>query len=300
MIKTIIFFIAPLILTSPLSASTVLAPKGNRPKAIIVFLHGCKMDGKAFAKLTGIEKEIEKENIVAFFPSQNSSNNSDHCWNWFLPVNQSRFISFEHFSIFSEMQELQKKYGLTAEQTYLTGLSSGAAYAMNLMSCFPEKFNGLAIHSGLSYLAATDIFYANQALIQGPQFNAVMTAQAAYKCGGFFHRPKKTLLIHGKADVRVNPKNFFETTEHFVHLNDYFDDGYRNNSFPTIVSTKTISPQGRYSYQESRYTSAGKEILRTLFIDQLQHKWSGGSVNETYADSSGPNINHIMLDYFLK
>jgi poly(hydroxyalkanoate) depolymerase family esterase len=285
-------------------AQVILAPVLNNhqqsPRALVVFLHGCKMDGTEFARTTAIDEFIEKENIVALFPSQNDQYNSDHCWNWFLPLNQSRFISLEHFSILDQISRAQTKYKLKAENTFLVGLSSGGAYAMNLVSCFPEKFNGVAIHSGLSYLAATDPLYANQALIKGPQFNAEFTSKEAFRCGGKNHHQMKTILIHGKEDKRVYPINFESMRQHFIHLYDLADDEKLNQSFPKVSFQFYKQTPKSYNYSEFNFeNSLHQVVLKTILIDQLEHKWSGGTEGETYADPKGPKVTKLILDYFL-
>jgi poly(hydroxyalkanoate) depolymerase family esterase len=285
-------------------AQISFAPRQNyqieRPRALFVFLHGCKMDGQQFARTTAIENFIEKEKIVAIFPSQNKNYNSDNCWNWFLPSNQNRFLSLEHFSILDQIEKAQSFYNIPSDKTFLVGLSSGAAYAINLASCFPEKFNGIALHSGLSYLAATDVLYANQALINGPQFKSSFTAEQAFLCGGKNHHLMKTLLIHGKEDKRVYPINFESMKEHFLYLYDLIDDGKLNQTFPALSTQFPIKSPNKYTYSEENFMTKFHEvILKSLFIEQLEHKWSGGAKNEPYADVNGPDATKLILDYFL-
>lgn len=297
MLKLLILFS---LFTPLVFGQVILAPKDSAPKALVVFLHGCKMDGAQFARTTEIQEFIENKKIVAIFPSQNDLSNSDHCWNWFLPMNQSRLISFEHFSILDQVTKTQAKYKLRSENTYLVGLSSGAAYAMNLVSCFPEKFKGVAIHSGLGYLAATDGLYANQALINGPQFQASFTAKEAFLCGGKNHHQMKTLIIHGKEDKRVYPVNFNSTKEHFIELYDLIDDGQRNQSFPNVSFESYSHSTKSYPYTEFNFENSLHQIvLKTIYVDHLEHKWSGGKDGETYADPKGPKITKLILDYFL-
>jgi poly(hydroxyalkanoate) depolymerase family esterase len=285
-------------------AQITLAPRLNNqiepPRALFVFLHGCKMDGEQFARTTAIENLIDEKKVVAIFPSQNKNYNSDNCWNWFLPANQNRFLSLEHFSILDQIERAQTFYKISSDKTFLVGLSSGAAYAINLVSCFPEKFNGIALHSGLSYLAATDVLYANHALTKGPQFKPSFTAEEAFQCGGKNHHVMKTLLIHGKEDKRVYPINFQSMKEHFINLYDLIDDGKLNQTFPVLTTQFQMKPQNKYGYSEENFKNNFHEvILKSLFIEQLAHKWSGGAKNEPYADANGPDITKILIDYFL-
>ncbi len=268
----------------------VFTPK-QAPKHLFVFLHGCKMDGKTFFETTNIKPLLEQKNIAAFYPSQSIYANIDHCWNWFFPINQTRSLSLENITIMSDVKKLQTKFNIAADKTFMIGLSAGAAQASNLISCFPDMFGGVVLHSGLSYLASSDISTASDVLLNGPELSPTETARRAIACGGILRKPIKTLLIHGKMDTRVKPVNFFHLQDHFVAFHDLLDDGEINQSFPKLIQTKTIQTPGRYSYKETKFD----DVIQSLYIDELKHQWSGGKSGMTYSDPNGPDINQIII-----
>jgi poly(hydroxyalkanoate) depolymerase family esterase len=72
----------------------VFIPKMLRPQvALVVVLHGCTQTAANYDLGSGWSQLAEDYGFVLLFPEQSRSNNSNLCFNWFVPDDTRRAMS---------------------------------------------------------------------------------------------------------------------------------------------------------------------------------------------------------------
>jgi poly(hydroxyalkanoate) depolymerase family esterase len=268
---------------------------------LIVALHGCKQDAKLFARITRFDAWADAHGYAVLYPEQSVLNNSDHCWNWFLPLNQIRG-SGEPAAIVALTEMAVQAYDLDRAHVFVTGISSGGAMADILASCYPEVFAAVAIHSGLEYQASTSIFTANSVLQTGGEISGEESARRALLCSaGLVHGPVRAMLLQGTSDVRVYPVAADKLWKQFTALGDWLDDGLRNRSFPhSPTRSLWVHPQalGAYPYLVDDVEFGGKVVIRRITVQGLAHAWSGGPAGFANSDPLGPDATGMIGEFF--
>ena len=66
------------------------ASAADRPRGLVVMLHGCKQDPDDFAAGTGMNAVAEAHGLMVAYPAQTGADNASSCWNWFRPADQMR------------------------------------------------------------------------------------------------------------------------------------------------------------------------------------------------------------------
>ncbi len=244
-------------------------PKGPILGTLVV-LHGCKQDAERIETVSGMDAEAAKNHFQVLYPNQNLALNSDHCWNWFLPVNQTRFPQIEPFG--PELGTLSLLISTFKGPKYLVGFSAGAAMSENLVACYPELFVGFAIHSGVVFEATSNILDAEQVLLTGATTSTSTMISDAKTCSGqaLLAKNKRAklsgILIHGKLDVRVYPIQFNQSK---AFLTGYLN--FLNNSH-----------------------------LQTFFVDGLAHEWSGGAAGYPNSNPNTMSATKLIVADFTK
>ncbi len=265
---------------------------------VFVVLHGCKQKAEDILRDTYFTDYAEKNQAIVFTPEQSLMNNWDHCWNWFLPANQQSFIISETQTIMAELSSFLLIHDIQLNPVYLVGFSSGAAQALNLLACHPESFQGAALHSGIAYRVAQDVFEADQVIQTGPRESNEELAQKLASCSdeaqSWAHM--KILLFHGSVDSRVVPANQVSIKNQFLSFYDYLDDKEFNNSHIYDSNFEVKTPIGKYPYQQETHEFYNNSILHSYLIQGLAHDWSGGNERLGRNDPLGPNATEMIFD----
>lgn len=301
--KNWIFFLLFIISFSTFSQGieydTFLPKNLNKDTAVYVLLHGCKQIPKDILEDTGFKKYAQEKNFAIITPKQNPFLNWDKCWNWFFPINQMNAFGSEISAIMYYVNSLKTLHGLRNNPTYVMGFSSGGAQAVNLFACFPEEFEGLAVHSGIAYGAAQDVFQATTVIEKGPLVGNQTLVKRINNCSsGFDWADKRVLLFQGKADTRVVPGNFNALKSQILGLFDLQDDGKVNNSNLVSIDETKVSKPLKYDYDYGYYEFAEGNSLETYLVDDMAHDWGGGSVRVNRNDPKGPETTQIIIDTF--
>ncbi len=257
---------------------------------LVVMLHGCHQNATDFARNTGMNALAEKYGFLVLYPQQDSLANLENCWNFFFPINQIR--SGEPAIIVGMVDAFKRSVAVDDTKIYAAGLSSGAAMAAVLGSCYSDIFSGLGIASGLEYEAAMDVPDAYSAMDNGSSMNPHQAAHDAIACTGRNHaRMQKVFAIQGTADTVVSPINLSQVVTQFNTMNASLGGAAESNPLNTVQGQV---PGGRsYSIQYFG-VSASQPMLAEVKVNGMDHAWSGGPEKAKYFDTTGPNASEML------
>ncbi len=269
----------------------------SAPRKLVVAIHGCKEDAEHFAKLTQLDDWAERDGFLVLYPQQDRFRNPEGCWNWFYPFNQMREVG-EAAVIASLAAEIAEKWNVSSEQSFLMGLSSGAAIAVSVASCHPDKFSAVMLHSGVQFKAAEFPFEAIRTLHRGSLRSPEFAGRQAALCAANTGKRMAALIVHGTKDERVVPLNGEQTLEQFAHLNAHVDPALKA-LFPLVpYRTESIQESSKLSFLVRDYGMEEELLLRHVSVEGLGHAWSGGPVGVVHSDPLGPDATALALEFF--
>jgi poly(hydroxyalkanoate) depolymerase family esterase len=264
------------------------------PRPLVVMLHGCDQNAADFATLTGMDALARRDRFVVVYPEQSLAANLYRCWNWFSVTEQSRGGEEARFVV-AAIDEAASQTKIDRAHVFAAGLSAGAAFAVVLGSCFPDRFLAVAAHSGLAFKAANTAGTAMWVMSGGPVYSADASAEGARLCAGM-NTPATALALTGDADNVVNPGHSTRIYEQFRALADWSDDGGRNDSIAASQFDE-VDDRGRSVQRTTTLLSNGRSVEH-VWITGLGHAWSGGHAGFKYSDPAGPVASEIILRFF--
>ncbi len=269
------------------------------PQRVLLTLHGCTQSGLEFANNGRLVELADQHNYLIIAPEQTRNRNTFRCWNWFKPAHQSRG-SGEPSLFIGVLERVFKKEQITDLPIYVVGFSAGAAMAVVMNSCFPEKFAGAVAVAGLPFKAANSVGSAFIAMSRGSRVNPLDSAKDAIACSGS-DRTSPLFLIHGEQDRTVNPVNSEKALEQTRIRADLVDDGSLNGSVTfQPVSEESRRSEGGMDYLLRMFENTNTQAVYVwhLAIEGLDHSWSGGSQG-SHMNPSGPPA-HLFIQRFIE
>lgn len=271
------------------------------PLPLIVALHGCKQNGDSFIASSRLESKAREEKFALLTISQNTAYNFDHCWNWFMPVNQAIQSSLGEASAIKYliMSLTAQPQQFDASRFYVIGMSAGAAMAANLVVCNPQLFKGAALHSGVAYHANSSVFDVERVIVDGSSYTSRELVDYAYNCAkptAKNLRTEKVVFVHGDQDKRVTMKM---SEDLFVQFSGYFEKAFAPQNLNFVLSENDVRVPGKYPYRMTQLMSPSTPIaLRKYIVNGLAHNWSGGDENFSHADPRGPDVTTEILQFW--
>ncbi|MET0314748.1 MAG: PHB depolymerase family esterase, partial [Hansschlegelia sp.] len=183
------------------------APAGLPKNApLVVVLHGCTQTAEGYESHAGWTKLADAEGFAVLYPEQSRSNNSQGCFNWFLPADSARGLG-ESRSIRGMVDAATTRFGTDPARVYVTGLSAGGAMAAALLADYPEVFAAGAVIAGLPCGAATSVSEAFEAMSQPREKSARQLGDIVRARSTHTGPWPRIQIWHGSADRTVTPKN---------------------------------------------------------------------------------------------
>jgi poly(hydroxyalkanoate) depolymerase family esterase len=256
------------------------ASQPDRPKGLILMLHGCNQTPDDFARGSDMNALAEKHGLAIAYPEQTHGHNAGLCWNWFKPGHQVRDAG-EPAILASLTRKLMKELGLGRDAVFVAGLSAGGAMAAILADVYPDLFSAAGVHSGLARGAARDVVTAASAMRSGGPAESPPPAVAPESL------PVRRIVFHGDADTTVHPSNA-------TMIGAAAMGGLAQ---PTRRSERSVRGRG---YVRSDFAGSGGVImLEVWMLLGAGHAWSGGRSAGSYTDSKGPDASAQMIRFFL-
>jgi len=269
----------------------VYVPAGadDRPRPLILMLHGCQQDAEDFARLTRLDPLADELGFIVLYPTQSRTANATGCWNWFLPEHR-RADQGEAAWLIALTRAIATRYQADPHHIHVAGLSAGGAMALTLAATQPALFRSVGVHSGLPHGLAQDQLSALTLMHQGP--TAVSGGRAAMDGISV-----PVIVFQGDADLRVNPANASGIIEQALSG----APEARSGLDALGVERETGRAPGGLGYTRTRYPAADGSIRAELWMVQGGgHAWFGGDPAASFAEPRGPDASREMVRFFLE
>lgn len=191
----------------------------HRPQspALVVVLHGCGQTAAGYDLGAGWSTLAKHYGFALLMPQQQSSNNSNGCFNWFNPEDTAR-DSGEACSIRQMIARMALDVGIDRRRVFVTGLSAGGAMTSVMLATYPEIFAGGAIIAGLPFGVATNMREALSGMYQSPSRPARELGDLVRNASSHKGPWPKLSVWHGSADRTVNPANADEIVKQWLDV----------------------------------------------------------------------------------
>lgn len=246
---------------------------------IVMMLHGCTQTPEDFAIGTGMNSLAEAHQFIVIYPEQARGANAQTCWNWFSPNDQRRDRG-EPEILAGIARQAMAQYDVSADRTFVAGLSAGAAMAVILGQAYPDVFAAIGAHSGLPYGSARDVASAFAAMAGQKPLDAAKPA----------HPGVRTIVFHGTADSTVHPSNGASIAR----------DAEGQGPSQSLQTTRKGTISGRSHTTTIGTGPEGRDHLEHWVIDGLGHAWSGGQRGGSYSDPNGPDASAELVRFFFE
>lgn len=268
-----------------LSCRVVTPPdEDGTPRPLVVMLHGCKQDAADFARGTRMDAAASGRGWFVAYVEQPASANPSRCWNWFRPQDQRRGAG-EPAAILRTIDEVVHAHAIDTSRIYVAGLSAGAAMAVVLAACHPDRIAAVAAHSGLPYGAAANVPAAFSAMSRGGDTPALA------KSGAHVGVPPALLVLHGDADATVAPINADRLVAQWLAAASAARATWQRH-------VERGHERGRAYARERWVGDDGRPMIESWRIEGAGHAWSGGDPAGSFADAAGPDASAIALQFF--
>ncbi|WP_425336085.1 extracellular catalytic domain type 1 short-chain-length polyhydroxyalkanoate depolymerase [Sinorhizobium numidicum] len=257
----------------------VPASAPDRPRGLVIMLHGCKQDPEDFAAGTGMNAVAETHGLAVAYPRQSGANNASSCWNCSDPSTRCATTGDPR-----SLQELRwrscRNLASIAAESSWQAYQQGAQWRRSWARSIPI-YSAAGIHSGLAYASANDVISA---------FSAMRGE------GGLASSPKRlanghrlrTIVFQGSADRTVHPSN----ADRIVAAATPTGAGW------TVRKESGRSPSRTYA-RTIVVDTAGRPAVEYWLVDGAGHAWSGGHSAGSYTDPHGPDACSQMVRFFL-
>ena len=265
---------------------------------LIVVLSGCTVDASTMAADTGMNTLADQKQFIVAYLQQSAFNNAALCWNFFLTANQLRGGSeaAEIAGITQTVESNTSLWTINAHRIYITGISAGAAMAVNMGVTYPDLYTAIGVHSGVEYRAVTS-FSLTTTATGGPP--PTLQGGLAYHVMGQHARVVPTIDFQGSADPIVWPLNGDQVIQQWMETDHDASGGAYNANFLNPSTTTHGQISGGHSYATYTWNdNNGQEIEEYWVVNGMGHAWSGGS--GLWGDPKGPDADLAMYNFFMR
>ena len=248
---------------------------GARALPLVVMLHGCTQHPDDFAAGTDMNALAGAQSFYVLYPAQSQAANPQRCWSWFKHSHQARGRG-EPALLAGMTREVMASHSIDPDRVYVAGLSAGGAMAAILGDAYPDLYAAVGVHSGLATGIANDLPSALGAMQNGA--NPMRTSASGVA----------TIVFHGDADTTVHPGNGAQV----------ITASAGTASRVQVEHFKILG--GRSSTRSVHRAPDGAVVAEHWLVHGAAHAWSGGSIQGSYTDASGPDASAEMLRFFLE
>lgn len=189
---------------------------------LVLALHGCTETAAAYTN-AGWNDLADKYGFYVLYPQQQSSNNTETCFNWFGNTSGSTADitrgQGEAESIIQMIQTMESTYSIDSKRVFMTGFSAGAAYAVAMLAMYPDVFAAGASFSGVPAGCANSLATAYTCMSAPPSKSSAdwgALARAAYP--GYTGAYPRLTVWQGSGDTTVSTMNLAAIVAQWTNL----------------------------------------------------------------------------------
>jgi poly(hydroxyalkanoate) depolymerase family esterase len=257
------------------------APQADAP--LVVALHGCTQDATEYEQDSGWQQYADQWGFDMVYPQQTGSNNSEDCFDFFDPAQDSRGEGGAE-SVIQMVQYMEAHYRIDPSRIYVTGLSAGGGLTAELLADYPDVFAAGSIDSGLPAQCATGGSTSAYTCMDGPVSRTVAqwAALATGSDPGYTGPWPRVAIWQGTADTEVNPANATEELDQWTGV-------WGISQTPSSTQSLTGGTT------ETTYNdSAGQPAVEMYSVSGMQH---GLAVNPGTGTGQCGATGAFFLDY---
>ncbi len=263
----------------------IYRPSGVKPGErlpLLVMLHGCGQDAKAFAESTRMNRVADRERFLVLYPEQDRLANAQGCWSWF--DTRSGRADGESALIMLAIDQACLLHPIDRERVAIAGLSAGASMAALVVTRHPDRFKALVMHSGIppgtahSSLSAIGAMYGHRATRPAAATPRVTPA-----------RWPPLLVIHGTADGVVSPHNGRAAAALWAGA-----------AGANAGTPRRVQRGQRHPMDITDFKHRGNTVSTLVEVTRLAHGWSGGADGKAFADARGPDASRMTWAFAAK
>lgn len=262
---------------------------GSKPIPLVMVLHGCNQTNLTIQHDTNFDTIADREGFAVVYPFITSYQGlrNTNCWGfWFDEEIHEGQGEVEDLGAL--IREIQTDYTIDANRIHVTGLSSGAAMAIDMMVAHSEIIASGSETAGLPYSeTAASVGFSCSSPGSFKPVTSVVAAMNSEMSDAL--RPVPLFIVHSRDDCTVNIKAGENVRDSWGKL---FDIDTQNP-----VEFKSGTTLGTPWTHEKFLDNEGHSIVETLFISGKNHGWYGGRDGQ-YAFKNGPNTAQLMWDFF--
>jgi len=255
---------------------------------LVVALHGCTQNATDYYDDSGWPKYADLWDFAVVFPQQQSSNNSEDCFDWYTPSDYDRGDG-EAESIIQMVQYAESSYGVNPSRIYITGLSAGGGMTDDMLASYPDVFAGGSIDSGLPADCATSLTNAYTCEYDSLNDTSAQLGALAKNADPSYSGPYPRIAIwQGTADTTVAPVN---ATEEMDQWTDLWGISQTASSTQSLTGGTT----------ESIYNdSSGNPAVESYSISGMSHGLAvePGSATADCGTTASYFLNYICSSYY--
>ncbi len=264
--------------------------RANRPRPLVMVLHGCRQDNRDIENITGFNELADRHGFLVVYPFVTSYRGlrNRNCWGWWF-AREIHAGAGEVEDLWQIIEEVRQNHAVDPRRIHVTGLSSGAGMAVAMMVAHSEHIASGASVAGVPYAEKADA--VRHALNSSPRNRPVIAIATAMKNEmGAGARAVPIQIIHSKGDDKVDINSARVMRDSWGHC----------FGVDTRSACKTRSGRsGGTGWEHSQYRGDGrKSVIETLFLDGPGHGWYGGNPGEfSYTDA--PDIKRDIWKFFV-
>ncbi|XOV80343.1 MAG: alpha/beta hydrolase family esterase [Aestuariibacter sp.] len=247
-------------------------------RALLVVLHGCTQSIDVYLN-ANLEDAAEAYGMVIAVPdAMNKAGYS--CWSYWQGTKSRSSGDYQNLIALANSLSGNTAYNIDADQVYIAGLSSGAAFANTTACLAPDVFAGMGVSAGPS------IGTSSSGAI-GSCEQANVTARCNSYAGSYSSHFATQIasIAHGDADTTVDTCYNRQNAEGMAGVY-----GVQEQPGSNIVNIAGRTAE-EYLWDDNR--------VSMLWLTGVDHSWSGGQgASGSYISGAGINYAMYLGDYF--
>ena len=251
-------------------------------KSLLIVLHGCVQPISNYLT-ANLEDAAEAHGMVIAVPdAKNKAGFS--CWSYWQGAINRTSGDYKNLVSLANTMSSDVNREIDPKQVYITGLSSGGAFAQQAACVAPDVFAGVAPSAGPTLGTSSNGALNNCEVVSPTTFKSRCESYAGTYASHF--SDQIAVVAHGTADTTVD-----------TCYNQQNANGFANVYGVTQLSgTNSLADDATHTATESLWTN---NRVAMVWFDGLDHSWSGGEgASGSYIAGNSINFATYLGEFF--